>query len=200
MLEVPSFVLLVMMHPCCLKPRLAVTPNKSRTRRTIIVVIVIVVLSSKQEVFCVAEGVYVVKNAREGIGGRRHGHDGREQLRWPHIDGVSCPVMVGGWIGKLRVSTGLDMTWREDGRMNWCGRSCDGKLELGRGTVNKGGYAYGKGNTGDSSKTPRSAKRATDKGRSKLKDVEEDTEVIEVGVEADRSSRGALAHVLALMH
>lgn len=77
------------MHPCCLKSKSVVSPRKYSTQRTIVVVIVAVILSSEKNILCVADGVYVVKSTRQGGGDRRHCHDGREQLRWPHTDNES---------------------------------------------------------------------------------------------------------------
>jgi hypothetical protein len=54
--------------------------------------------------------------------------------------------------------------------------------------VNKGDYAFGKGDTDDSSKISSVEKRATNEGIDELQDVKEDSVAIEVGVEVDRST------------
>jgi hypothetical protein len=76
---------LVMMHPCCLESKSVVSPGKCPAPRTIVVIVVVIILSSEKNILCIADGVYVVKSTREGVGDRRHGHNGREQLRRPHV-------------------------------------------------------------------------------------------------------------------
>ena len=78
--------MLVMMHPCCLESKSVVSPRKSPAPHTIVVIIVVVILSSEQDILCVTDGVYVVKSTRQSVGDGRHGHNGRKQLRWPHVD------------------------------------------------------------------------------------------------------------------
>lgn len=47
-----------------------------------------IVLPTKKNVLGICQAVYIVKSARKSIRDGRHGHNGREELCWPHIEVV----------------------------------------------------------------------------------------------------------------